>query len=253
MRLVRSGIAVLAATSGCYFLYDYNGISDGEAGVDAATPDACPSGRGPAMVAVPGYCIDSTEVTLAQYNDFLGDNPDAAALAVCGSTSFIPAPPAAWPPDASSGDLPVAGIDWCMASAFCAWSGKRLCGKIGGGSLDVASRADPSRSQWFAACSHSGALAFPYGNSYQAGVCNDGTASGKIAPVESKPGCTGGFPKIFDMSGNVAEWEDACEAGMCLVRGGEFNNGAGYFSCDHEVLIQQDASSLDKGVRCCSP
>ena len=32
---------------------------------------------GPAMVAVPGYCIDSTEVTIAQYNQFVTAGPDA--------------------------------------------------------------------------------------------------------------------------------------------------------------------------------
>ncbi|HEX4513858.1 MAG TPA: formylglycine-generating enzyme family protein [Polyangiaceae bacterium] len=255
MRLFRSGIAVLAATSGCYFLYDYSGISDGEGGVmDASPPDACPSGRGPAMVALPGYCIDSTEVTIAQYNDFIDAGPDAAALAACGSTSFIPVAPAAWPPDASSGNLPVAGIDWCAASAFCAWSGKRLCGKIGGGSLDIAAMNDPSQSQWFAACSRGGTRAYPYGNSFQAGTCNDNTTSNKIAPVESYDACVGGFPGIFDMSGNVAEWEDACDAGACLVRGGEFNNNSNtFFPCGHQVLVVQNMTSVDKGIRCCSP
>jgi hypothetical protein len=37
---------------------------------------------------------------------------------------------------AGSGNFPITNVDWCDAYAYCAGIGKRLCGKIGGGTLD---------------------------------------------------------------------------------------------------------------------
>ena len=46
---------------------------------------------------------------------------------------------------------------------------------------------------------------------------------GTLVPVASLPGCQGGYPGVFDMSGNVEEVEDSCDdAGTCYSRGGSF-------------------------------
>jgi formylglycine-generating enzyme required for sulfatase activity len=75
-------------------------------------------------------------------------------------------------------------------------------------------------------------------------------------------GCVGGSPGIFDINGNVYEWEDACDVSAgpsdaCLIRGGSWNfSGATYGGCttyfnDYSVLRSNTFN--DTGIRCCSP
>src|SRR6185437_5545544 len=108
----------------------------------------------------------------------------------------------------TKGSDPVVCVDWCDAQAYCAWAGKRLCGAIGGG--PATTYGDPNESQWYNACSNGGTTSFPYGNDYVAGDCNGGAT---VAAVGTTPGCQGltsPYFGIFDMSGNVKEWEDHC-------------------------------------------
>lgn len=224
---------------------------------DAVTGDAagCPSGRGPTMVSVSGYCIDSTEVTVGQYAAFLTAKgfETITQPAVCSwNTSFSPSP---WP---QSGDtMPVYGADWCDAWAFCAWAGKRLCGKIGGGANPHGSYGDATSSQWFHACSANGTRVFPYGNAYQANACQGGDIKpNRLVPVGSKSTCVGGFPDVFDMSGNVYEWEDSCtgtagSGDMCRIRGGGYLSPESYMRCALDRSYTRNARELNVGFRCC--
>jgi len=55
---------------------------------------------------------------------------------------------------------------------------------------------------------------YPYGDTYKATACNTGapTESAQyIANVRSYPMCEGGYAGLYDMSGNVEEWVDACD------------------------------------------
>src|SRR5262249_55710173 len=102
---------------------------------------------------------------------------------------------------------PVACVRWCGAARGCAWGRKRLCGKVGGGGYDVTDgpgpHADPAISEWFGACTGPSVTAYPYGSTYEAGRCNDKMSGPKS--VGSAERCEGGFPTLFDMSGNVGE------------------------------------------------
>src|SRR5690348_8422215 len=173
--------------------------SEGDSGSDATTNDGatfdasasdaavlgeagCPTGRGPAMIEINDvptpYCIDSTEVTNADYKAFLDSSPSTAGQppGICDfNTTFVPETldgSAEWPPSAAADAFPVVYIDWCDAYAYCAWAGKRLCGEIGGGPNPINEYALPSRSQWYHACSENGARVYPYGNDYDASICN---------------------------------------------------------------------------------
>src|SRR5262249_40663852 len=110
-------------------------------------------------------------------------------------------------------DRPVHAVDWCDAFAYCAWAGKRLCGRIAGGSVDPTFGTDlASESEWYNACSRGGQHAYPYGDTYDPRACNGleyGAGTGPQLPVGSLSSCTGGFAGLFDMSGNVSEWEDS--------------------------------------------
>jgi formylglycine-generating enzyme required for sulfatase activity len=227
----------------------------------------CSSARGPAMVEVRApnggaYCIDSTEVTKAQYAAFLADAASAPGQPPeCQwNTSYVP--PADWPTPGRE-SYPVTNVDWCDARAFCLWSGKRLCGKIGGGSNDFNSHANAVVSQWFNACSAGGTKAFPYGNTYVGNACVgsdfDGTPGSQstdvVRPVGYATGCVGGVPGLFDMSGNVHEWEDSCEGSgpddLCRLRGGAPGGAEQVLRCDMGFYNGRNGGNGPVGFRCC--
>jgi len=123
--------------------------------------------------------------------------------------------------------VPVACIDWCDAQAYCAWAGKHLCGKIGGGSNALADFANAAKSEWYAACSKGGQLNFPYGNSYDPSACVGVDNSATRATAVPTATCQGGYDGVFDLSGNVSEWEDSCTdtkglGDQCVYRGGSW-------------------------------
>jgi formylglycine-generating enzyme required for sulfatase activity len=234
---------------------------DSTVAVDSATDATalCASTQGPSMVEIPAtppYCIDSTEVTRAQYAAFLATSPPTTGQpAGCASNDgFIPQ--AEWPPSGTTDTLPVVGVDWCDAHAFCAWAGKRLCGAIGGGALSLAQAAGAT-SQWYAACSMNGTRTYPYGSTFTTGLCPDGAgviAVGSLATCQSYPG-------LFDMSGNAHEWLDACDGGNnCMLLGGGIGgHAAADMRCQATVSLQRTLQGDDSGqswiretgFRCC--
>jgi len=230
---------------------------------------ACPADMTPVDDPAGGtYCVDRTEVMRAQY--------DAFVTAKAGDTTGQP-PYCAWNNaydmdpmcaglaavcQTGCDDHPVVCVDWCDAYAYCAWNGKRMCGAIGGASLAPASFADPAVSQWYNACSAGGTLAFPYGQSYDGKACNGADQSPTVdttLPVGTLPGCEGGFPGIFDMSGNVWEWEDACNGQMgktdsCRCRGAGFisvNGGGSGLECARDLVDKRNKTDAYTGIRCC--
>ncbi len=204
------------------------------------------------------YCIDRTEVTNAQYAAFLsGAAVDASAQpSECSwNASFDPSQ--GWPATGKD-DHPVVYVDWCDAHAYCAWSGKRLCGKIGGGSNPTSAGASAAASQWYNACSNHGLLTYPYGDSWT-GLCNDWW-HGVLATtaVASLASCAGGVPELYDMCGNVWEWEDSCSAAsgaadVCLARGAGFDiKPTNTLKCAYAGTTPARSSQLaNVGFRCC--
>lgn len=198
----------------------------------------CPSGRGPKMVLVQAecgsYCIDITEVTQAQYGEFVaeasetngqpqecGGNVDFSPICTDGS-------------DAPGGpSLPAVCVDWCDAAAFCTWAGKQLCP----GGTDALS-------SWEAACTASGSPP-------EAAHCN--LQSGVLASVGEYTECRSKrppFDEILDLLGNAEEWTADCSDGTCFALGGAAwsNNafctgGTGYSRLRADAFL---------GFRCCA-
>lgn len=244
------------------------GIVDGEASdADAEAPFdgdvACPS-KGGAMVRIRGgaggadFCIDSTEVAIGHYRVFQAQvtAPGAASRPECAwNTAFNLAN------GSDTDDYPVRGVDWCDAIAFCEWAGKRLCGRIGGGQNSIAEGADAAASEWFRTCSRAGERRLPYGDSFEANRCVGGTTPiGEPEPVKNREKCVGGYANVFDMSGNLREWEDSCDQNVaaseptrsCLTRGGAFYDVEGTLYCDNLQEWASNDPNPGLGIRCCA-
>ena len=239
-------------------------------------PDAAPGGAGcpparggPRLVKVNGFCIDATEVTNADYLVFWNARRSDASgqIPACAwNASFTPEATATapWPPESGRERRPVVNVDWCDAHAFCQWAGKRLCGRVGGGSLPRWQDAIAAAiSQWTYACSSGGRNVFPYGDSYDPDACNaqrSVSSATSLVDVGSKPGCRtdGG---VHDLNGNVEEWADACigtgdpaSDACALVGGTAVHRTASDFSCLESAYPGRRSSRFElRGFRCCSP
>ena len=214
----------------------------------------------PCVTIDPSFCIDSVEVTVDQYTRFLqfkAGEVTGQPSSCSWNTSFVPA---GWPE--VPGNAPVTGTNWCMAYTFCEWAGKRLCGAPDAGAADPNRWGESSQSQWFKACSRNndGLHTYPYGNTYDPTACN-GTDfdAGKALP--SLASCEGPYSGLFDMSGNVLEWEDSClvpdggtpgAGDFCHTRGGAFGDNAGGLQCNAGVLFTRGSMAGNVGFRCCS-
>ena len=228
----------------------------------------CPSG----MVRVPtpiaeavDYCVDATEVTNEQYGAYLDTNPDPKQQPeLCAwNTSFEPS--TFQNALSNKPQHPVVNVDWCDARAYCVAMGKRLCGKLGGGS-HVYSLPQSATNEWYVACSAAGKKTYVYGSPYDPMACAgedyfDG-GNPTTVPVGSLSGCEGGYPGIVDMSGNVWEWEDSCNdvdggdaaVTACRRRGGAFDDSEFCLRCSAcgGASRARNAPTGATGFRCCS-
>jgi formylglycine-generating enzyme required for sulfatase activity len=143
-------------------------------------------------VSIPTFWIDRTEVTNEQYKRFI----DATGRPV----PYVAEPWAApynWDraartyPD-GQGDMPVVLVSWDDAAAYARWAGKRL----------------PTEAEWEYAARGAQGKKFPWGDSWNAALCNSLGSD----PFDATPAPVGSFPKgaswcgAMDMAGNVWEW-----------------------------------------------
>jgi Sulfatase-modifying factor enzyme 1 len=223
----------------------------------------CPTGMVVAPIQGGGiYCIDAIEVSYGLYQVFYDANPPTATQpSFCAwNTTWTPANN--WPQPAQNANDPVTNVNWCQAAAYCSYSGRRLCGKIGGGSIAQASFADFAQDQWYNACTAGGVNVYPYGSTYNPTACWGADFDPEGGPPESwttLSSCIGGETGLLEMSGNVAEWEDACGAStgandLCAVRGGSYLSNSAGLRCDSNGTIANRSRNFqgpDVGFRCC--
>ncbi len=236
-----------------------------DAGTDA-TPEAgpgCPEAGGGPLVRAGSFCIDRTEVTVAQYTLFLaakGGDVSGQPAECAANTTYVPS--SGFTPSVTN-NFPVVNVSWCDAYMFCKWAGKRLCGGTDGGAATFSGAGLTTESQWYNACSHAadGQHLYPYGNSFNASACAIDADGGALIEAGSKAGCVGGYPGIFDMSGNVREWEDSCTPAadggpafdLCRRRGGAADDTAAENACAPVQVLARGSVTAHTGFRCCGP
>ncbi len=237
--------------------------SGGDSGCNC-TPDTptCEGGacivRGPTMVQADTFYIDSTEVTVAQYQEFL-DAPkdDLLPPSECDwNDSYEPA----MGETVSGQNYPMTWVDWCDAYMYCQWADKHLCGKIGGGALPTTDALDISQSQWYRGCGGPNEASHPVIGGVTAPDCNDD--GGGVEPAGST--CEGSYPGLYDMQGNANEWIDSCGTGIdpanpedddCLLLGGSYTGVTGGFcseTTDATDGATRNARAAPWGFRCCN-
>lgn len=234
------------------------GTGGAAGGTGGALLAGCPKGLpGPELVSVetPGawYCIDSTEVSNADYAIFLADGPALLGQpSECSMNQTWYSGAGAVPSDLQ----PVRFVDWCDAWAYCHWAGKRLCGRRGGGALGFDDFSNIDESEWYFACTRGGERDYPYPGAFQPKMCGGKGSNLPLKDVDDGNGCEGGIVGLFCMSGNVAEWEDACSSSStdaaCRVRGGAFDSSSTELRCDGDASAMRTAALATIGIRCCA-
>jgi formylglycine-generating enzyme required for sulfatase activity len=173
-------------------------LSTGELAQERIGKDGAPAALVPAGTFVMGdgdespqreifldaFYIDRYEVTTARYAKF---------LAATGSLR----PPEGWDTldPAAAADLPVVGVDWNDAKAYCAWAGQRL----------------PTEAEWEKAARGADQRRYPWGDESpsldRANYVNSAPEAynGGLQKVGSHSAGRSPFG-IHDMAGNAAEW-----------------------------------------------
>jgi formylglycine-generating enzyme required for sulfatase activity len=191
------------------------------------------------------FYIDRHEVTTARYARF---------LAATGSMR----PPDGWEAvdTAVHGQLPVTGVDWNEAAAYCRWARRRL----------------PTEAEWEKAARGADQRRFPWGNEEatleRANHANASpeTYEGGLQPVGSLP--RGASPYgVHELAGNAAEWvadwhADAVERGDVrnprgppagtsrVIRGGGRFDPAYRVAATKRYHASPDTRLPDLGFRC---
>jgi formylglycine-generating enzyme required for sulfatase activity len=166
------------------------------------TEDGRTDERPARRVFLDAFLIDRYEVTNTQYQRFLGESGRPIPRYWSGA-SF---------PEGQA-DMPVVGVGWDEAQAYCEWAGKRL----------------PTEAEWERACRGQDGRIYPWGDEWDIDLANVGVLPeptwgtwlddawqlAQVTPSASAPAglravgsySLGASPDgVLDMVGNVAEW-----------------------------------------------
>ena len=128
-------------------------------------------------------------------------------------------------------NLPVVGVSWYEAEAFCNWAGGRL----------------PRETEWEAAARGPTGRKYPWGDEWGDGICNSYESNlHKTSPVGLYPRSASRDFKVEDMTGNVWEWCSDWfdkDEDTRVLRGGSFSYSWGSMRC----AVRGGGDPLDRG------
>jgi formylglycine-generating enzyme required for sulfatase activity len=196
-------------------------------------------------VIVKNFSISETEVTNAQYSEFIKATNHAAPPG--WKVSEFPK---------GTENYPVTNVNWQDALAYCKWMEK----KIG---LPVRL---PTEAEWELAARGTESNKYPWGNKWNDEAAGSKENGGNISPVRSFPLNRSPFG-AFDMAGNVWEWtqdkvgksegvsdekvKEALDNGQVLriVKGGSSKEKAAQISARARYEIPENTKAPSVGFR----
>jgi formylglycine-generating enzyme required for sulfatase activity len=202
-------------------------------------------------VSVSAFCIDRTEVTVADYKKCVDAGKCKSPLAGPKGSDWINKACNQLLPERMS--HPVNCIDWYEADAYCRWAGKRL----------------PTETEWQLAAGRMDGRKYPWGDAMPGPkTANLRGADGEedaplyrqndgweyTAPVGSFVDDTSPFG-LQDVGGNVDEWSNMeAKSGQKLIFGGEYSSQVIF---DKEIRFRSGSppttSGSMTGMRCLRP
>ena len=186
-----------SGTGGAGGSADASAASTGGSGVGEGGWTGCPvDAPGSPMVEVhmpdgTPYCIDVRRAEEADYAAFLDSDPPIEGLPpeLCSElTDFGPI--------MGPSETGAVWVNWCTAYAYCAWAGKRLCGRVEGNGGGV------NDSEWYNACSDGGAHAYAWGDDVREQCAN---------PSQHLPECVSEPYGLVGIGESPTEWTADCE------------------------------------------
>jgi formylglycine-generating enzyme required for sulfatase activity len=193
LKTVAKGAAIAGiACAGWYFYWTHRQPSRETTGKDGAPAVIVPAGSftmgdedSPLReIYLDAFYIDKYEITVSRYAKFL-------------QTTGGVRPPDRWEEASQAGamELPVIGVDWHDADAYCKWVGRRL----------------PTEAEWEKAARGTDGRTYPWGNdaptSLRAnfGQSSDNPYKGGLAAVGRRDAGSSPYD-AQDLAGNAAEW-----------------------------------------------
>ncbi|GAB4574190.1 MAG: hypothetical protein Kow0077_19510 [Anaerolineae bacterium] len=187
---------VAAAVSECINVYG-----------GACDPSFAEDSFPPHRVIVDSFQMEVTEVTAAQYVNFLNalgpnshlsgcDGQPCAATRAESETSNIVFDGSLYSVPDIVASLPATHVTWYGAKAYCEAIGRRL----------------PTEAEWERAARGADGRVYPWGNQWSPELANTNRRDNSGQRTSSGPEPVGSFPEgaspygILDMAGNVAEW-----------------------------------------------
>jgi serine/threonine-protein kinase len=223
-------------------------------------------------VYLDGFYIDETEVTNAQFAQFLNEQGNQEEggvtwLDIGDEDCLISQSGGQYQPKSGYSDHPVIEVSWYGANAYCQWAGKRL----------------PTEAEWEKAARGTDGRTYPWGNDFD---CHKGNFDDEQEiddyVVSGGPNCDGyvrtapvgsysdgaSFYGALDMAGNVWEWvADWYDSGYYavspennpkgpasgdgrVIRGGSWDYDAAFVRAAYRLRNFPGNTNYDVGFRC---
>ncbi|HQP37179.1 MAG TPA: hypothetical protein PLI95_18470 [Polyangiaceae bacterium] len=141
------------------------------------------------------------------------------------------------------------GLDWCDAYLYCKSAGKRMCGRIGGGSTPYSAFGGEASilagvDQWVQVCTSNAAYPYATGTNFSPDMCVNGLAyPDTTCHSPNDPWSAVHWMHAFN------EWTDSCDGGECVMHPRLTDTAS---NCVKGTLLHAPHNAALGSIRCCS-